>query len=188
MNDEIDRLNKENERQNTEKSPSDQSQWRSSDIPTNEDDKKRSLAEGIIQDLSNQRADIDVIKQTITEIGNQVNIITKALNQIVNGQGQPITPGATPQTAEQGKINIETLTAFGDLAEKAIAAYKNLKGTPESGPSFLDQNYINEQVKKSVMSNFEIGDALVSNLKSKLMNKAVTSSVSDALKDTHAPQ
>jgi len=180
MNDDIEKLNAENDRQNTEVSPGNQSRAAFSSVKTNEEDKKRSLAEGIIQDLANQRADIDAIKQAIGQIGAQMNQLTVAMNQI--GQG------ITPQTPEQGKINMETLSALGDFAEKAIGAYKNLKGNPTPQASFLDQDYINEQVKKSVMGNFEIGDALVSNLKSKLINKAVSSSVSDALKETHEPQ
>ena len=82
---------------------------------------------------------------------------------------------------------MESLSALGDLLEKGVSAYKNLKGNAPA-PSFIDPDYINEQVKASVMGNFEIGNALISNLKSKLINKAVTASVTDALKDNHAPQ
>jgi len=186
MNDDIERLNEENRKQNEYVSPGNQSKAAFSSITTNEEDNKRSIAEGIIADLSNQRADIDVIKQTITVIGNQVNQITQIINQMAKGQTPQVQGQQTP---EQGKINMETLSALGDLAEKAVSAYKNLRGTPATTQSFIDQDYINEQVKKSVMGNFEIGDALVSNLKSKLINKAVASSVSDAMKDTsHAPK
>jgi len=188
MNDEIEKINEENRKQNNFVSPGNQSKAAYSNITTNEEDNKRSIAEGIIGDLTRQNEDIDVIKKTITEMGNQINQITQALNQIINGQ-TPQVQGQPTQTPEQGKINMETLSALGDLAEKAISAYKNLKGAPPATQSFLDQDYINEQVKKSVMGNFEIGDALVSNLKSKLINKAVASSVSDAMKESsHDPQ
>jgi len=180
MNDDIEKLNAENTRQNNYVSPGNFSKAATSSITTNEQENKRSLAEGIISDLSNQRADIDSIKGAIQVLLQQVEKITIALNNLA--------PGATQQTAEQGKINMETISSLGDVAEKLVSAYKNLKGNPAPTQSFLDQDYINEQVKKSVMGNFEIGDALVSNLKSKLINKAVSSSVSDALKDTHAPQ
>jgi len=189
MNDDIERLNAENNKLNNYKSPGDQSGARHSDIKTPEEDNRRSLVEGIVLDLSNQRADIDVIKMTITEIGNQVNIITQALNKIVNGQplqapGQPVN-----QNQPQQGLNIEAIGQLGDVAEKIFSAYKTIKGNPPQTQSFIDQDYINEQVKKSVMGNFEIGDALVSNLKSKLINKAVASSVSDAMKDTsHDPK
>jgi len=180
MNDEIERFNEENRKINEAVSPGNQSRAAFSNITTNEEDNHRTIAEGIVQDLANQRIDIDAIKQAVGGMAQQINQITQALNQIAQG--------ATPQTPEQGKMNMEALGQLGDLLEKGISAYKNFKGEPPATQSFLDQNYINEQVKKSVMSNFEIGDALVSNLKSKLMNKAVTSSVADALKDTHAPQ
>jgi len=180
MNDDIEKLNAENRKQNEAVSPGNQSRAAFSNITSPQEDNKRSMAEGIISDLGNQRTDIDAIKQAIGQMASQINQLTVGMNQIANG--------AIPQTPEQGKMNMETLNALGDLAEKAIGAYKNLKGNPAPTQSFLDQDYINEQVKKSVMGNFEIGDALVSNLKSKLMNKAVASSVSDALKDTHEPQ
>jgi len=180
MNDDIEKLNAENKRQNEAISPGNFSKAATSSITTNEDDNKRSMAEGIISDLGNQRADIDAIKQAIGQMASQINQLTVGMNQIANG--------AIPQTPEQGKMNMETLNALGDLAEKAIGAYKNLKGNPAPAESFLDQDYINKQVKKSVMGNFEIGEALVNNLKSKLVNKAVASSVSDAMKENHEPQ
>jgi len=180
MNDDIEKLNQENQRQNESVSPGNQSRAAFSNITTPEQDNKRSMAEGIISDLGNQRADIDAIKQAIGQMASQINQLTVGMNQIANG--------AIPQTPEQGKINMDTLSALGDFAEKAIGAYKNLKGAPTGTQSIIDQDYINEQARKSIMGNFEIGEALVNNLKSKLVNKAVASSVWDAMKDTHAPQ
>jgi len=149
------------------------------------------MAEKIIAELGNHTLEIDAIKEMFKKmldqqqaIGNQVNVLTQALNQIVNG---------TPQTPNSGMpqqgLNMETINALGDLAQKGVEVYKSLKGNPASTNSFIDQDYINDQVKKSVMGNFEIGEALVNNLKSKLVNKAVASSVSDAMKDSsHDPQ
>lgn len=189
MNDEIDKINEQN-RELNKPSEGDFSQAKDSSITTPEEDNKKSMAENIILDLGNQRQDIDFLKETCKTLLNETNDIKRALNQITqvlnqSVQGTPQNPASgTPQ---QG-LNMESLSALGDLLEKGVSAYKNLKGNAPT-PSFIDPDYINEQVKASVMGNFEIGNALISNLKSKLINKAVTASVTEALKDDkHAPQ
>jgi len=110
MNDEIEKLNKENQRQNEYVSPGNQSKAALSNITTNEEDNHRSVAEGIIQDLGNQMVEIDAIKQAIGQLGTQLNKLTVAMNQMAQG--------VTPQTPEQGKINMETISVIGDLFEK----------------------------------------------------------------------
>jgi len=184
MNDEIERLNEQNRKLN-EPSEGNFSRAAFSHIKSPEEDNKRSMAEGIIQDLGNQRQEIDTIKEMFKLMLDEQNDIKNHLNQItnvLNGTAQ------NPQTPAKG-LNMETISAIGELAEKGVEVYKTLKGNPAATQSFIDQDYINDQVKKSVMGNFEIGEALVNNLKSKLVNKAVASSVSDAMKDSsHDPQ
>ena len=188
MNDEIERINQENRRLN-KPSEGNQSRAAFSHITTNEQDSKNSMAENIILDLGNQRQDIDFLKETCKTLLNETNDIKKALNQITQVLNSTVQ-GSTNQASglpEKG-LNMESLSALGDLLEKGVSAYKNLKGSSPA-PSFIDPEYINEQVKASVMGNFEIGNALISNLKSKLINKAVTASVTEALNDDkHAPQ
>jgi len=172
------------------------SQASSSSITTNEEDKKRSMAEGIIQELGAHRQDIDSLKQGQEQIIIQQNQLAEMMNQVTQavnnlakgGQMSPQNTVGEPGGQLPKGLNMETLGALGDLAEKAVSAYKNLKGGDAPTQSFIDQNYINEQVKNSVMGNFDIGNALVNNLKSKLINKAVASSVTEALKDTHGPE
>jgi len=188
MNDKIDEINARNKELNEEVSPGDQSRAKFSEI-THPDEDKKKMAEGIIAELGNHTQEIDDIKKMINDIAIRLNELTNGINQLAQGQMQPPqgVPGQPP-----GGLNMEALGQLGDLAEKAVSAYKQLKGNPAPAESFIDQNYINEQVKKSVMGNFEIGEALISNLKSKLVNKAVASQVSDAMKatghDDHAPQ
>lgn len=157
--------------------------------PNEDESKKRSMAEGIISDLANQRNEIDAIKQMIQvlstqqqEIAKMVNQQTQVLNQVAQG-----TTAANPQLPQQG-LNMDSITALSDIAEKLMTTWKSYKGG-ETAPAFIDQQYINEQVKKSVMGNFEVGEALISNLKSKLVNKAVAAQVSDAMKEnSHGPE
>ena len=144
-----------------------------------EDDRRKKIAQGIIAELGNHTNEIDSIKQAIKTMSEQMNQLTQAFNQIASG---------TPQAQQTKGLNMESISAIGELLEKGAAAYKNLKGQGAPAPSFIDPEYINDQVKASVMGNFEIGNALISNLKSKLINKAVTASVTEALKDEHQPQ
>ena len=187
MNDDIEKINEQN-RELNKPSEGNQSRAAFSNITTNEQDSKNSMAENIILDLGNQRQDIDFLKETSKTILNELNDVKRALNQITQVLNSTVQ-GSTNHASglpEKG-LNMESLSALGDLLEKGVSAYKNLKGTSPA-PSFIDPEYINEQVKASVMGNFEIGNALINNLKSKLVNKAVTASVTEALNDTHAPQ
>lgn len=157
--------------------------------PSEDEQKKRSMAEGIISDLANQRNEIDAIKQTLQILVNQQSEMAKMVNQqtqILNqlAQGTPVTNSENPQ---QG-LNLESLNALSEVAEKLMGVWKSYKGG-DAAPSFIDQEYINNQVKKSVMGNFEVGEALISNLKSKLVNKAVAAQVTDAMKENdHNPE
>ena len=148
-----------------------------------EDDRRKKIAQGIIAELGNHTNEVDSIKQAIKTMSEQMNQLTLAFNQIASG-----TPQGQTKLGPAKELNMESISAIGDLLEKGAAAYKNFKGQGAPAPSFIDPEYINEQVKASVMGNFEIGNALISNLKSKLINKAVTASVTEALKDDHNPQ
>jgi len=183
MNEDIERLNEENRRQNEAVSPGDQSKAAFSSITTNEQDNKRSLAEGIIQDLANQRTDIDAIKQALGVLLPRVEQIVQALNNLA--------PGATPQTPEQGKINMETLSALGDLGEKVITAYKNLKGTPAITDSFTQQ--ITENAKAEAIESLNIVHLINKKVKGKLVADIAGDIAGNVINDsnklnTHEPQ
>jgi len=156
--------------------------------PEQDETKKRNIAEGIISDLANQRQEIDVIKQSIQVLINQQVEISKMVEQQTLILNQIATGGKiTTEEVKQG-LNLDSLNALSDVAEKLMGVWKTYKGG-DAAPSFIDQEYINNQVKKSVMGNFEVGEALISNLKSKLVNKAVAAQVTDAMKENeHAPE
>ena len=189
MNDDIERLNAENQRQNEEKSPGDQSQARHSSITSPDEDKKISMVEGIIGDLSNQRSEIDSIKEAIKLMADQMNGLTGAINQLAQGivqpqQGQPTPPG-------QG-LNMENISALGDLAEKAMSAWKMYKGEPTAAPALINQDFINKRMVESFMDDLEtgksIGTFIKDSLKKKVTKEVINQSLSDMGKDTHAPQ
>ena len=185
MNDEIDKINEQN-RKLSEPSPGDQSQAKFSKITTNEEDKKRSIAEGIIQDLGNQRQEIDSVKEMIKLILDEQNGIKTALNQVT--QALNSTVQGTTQTKG---LNMETISALGDLAEKGVEVYKTLKGNP-APTSLIDQDFINERMKKSFLDELDTGSSINTfikdSLKKKVTKEVINSSLADMGKDTHAPE
>jgi len=188
MNKDIEKLNAENDRQNNEVSPGDQSGARFSKITSNEEDKKRSIAEGIIQDLGNQRQEIDSIKEMIKVVLDEQNGIKTALNQIT--QALNATVQGNPQTPAKG-LNMDTIAALGDLAEKGVEVYKTLKGNPVP-TSLIDQDFINKRMVESFMDDLDtgksIGTFIKDSLKKKVTREVINQSLADMGKDTHAPQ
>jgi len=188
MNDDIEKLNAENRRQNEEVSQGDQSQAKFSKITTNEQDNKRSIAEGIIQELGNHTQEIDSIKEMIKIVLDEQNGMKTAINQLtetLNGTVQ-----GNPQNPVKG-LNIDTIAALGDLAEKGVQVYKTLKGAPQQ-TSLIDQEFINKRMVESFMDDLDTGKSITTfikdSLKKKVTREVINTSLADMGKDTHAPQ
>lgn len=184
MNDDIEKINDINRRIDfPPKSEGDQSRAAYSHITTNEEDKRIGMAEKIILDLGNQRTDIDAVKLAVQQIAQQVNQITQAMNQIVNSNPNSETPKA---------LNMETITALGELAEKGMQAYKQFKGEPPAAAPLIDQAFINKRMVQSFMDDLDTGTSITNfikdSLKKKVTKEVINSSLSDMGKDTHAPQ
>jgi len=149
MNDDIERINEENRKFDSRVSPGDQSQARHSSITTpDEDERKKKMAENIIAELSNHTQEIDAIKQAIQVMSEQMNQITAAINQLAQGKQ------AIPSDPNQKGLNIEALGQLGDLLDKGISAYKQLKGAPEGPAPLIDQAFINERMKTAFLDDY----------------------------------
>jgi len=184
--DEINRINEDYRKDHSYKSPGDQSQWRKSAITSLEQDEKRSMVEGILGDLENQRADIDSIKIGMEQILQMVNTQTQLLNKLSQGQ----TGTTVPQTNQP--LNLEALSALGDLVEKGVSAYKQLKGGPTPTAPLIDQDFINQRMIQSFKDDLDTGTSITNfikdSLKKKVTREVINTSLSDMGKDAHAPQ
>jgi len=160
--------------------------------PNEDNGKKRSMAESIISDLQNQRSEIDAIKQMIQvlstqqqEIAKMVNQQTQVLNQLAQG-----TTAANPQMPQQG-VNMEALTAIGDVAEKFMAAYKSFKGD-SNPPALIDQETINREMQTAFFDNLNTGKSINNFVKDALKKKATKEILTDTMQhlgqDDHSPQ
>jgi len=177
MNDEIDRINEHNRRLN-ELSPGDQSQAKFSNI-THPDEDKKSMAQNIIADLSNQRVEIDAIKQALQIIGEQMNKQTTAINQLGQGnikpqEGQPV----------QG-LNMDNITAIGELLEKGAAAYKSIKGGNSVTDSFTQQ--ITENAKAEAIESLNIVHLINKKVKGKLVQDIAGDIAGNVINDSNIP-
>jgi len=184
MNDEIEKINAQNKEFNERVSEGDQSQARYSNITTPDEDKRRSVAQGIIEDQASLRFDVDSIKQAILVLGEQINKITLALNQIGKG--------IVPQTPEQGKVNMETISLIGDLFEKGAAAYKSLKGN--DGP-IIDEftKQITDNAKAEAIESLNIVHLINKKVKGKLVQDIAGDIAGTVINDSsksnsHEPQ
>lgn len=160
--------------------------------PNEDESKKRSMAEGIISDLANQRNEIDAIKQMIqvlssqqTKLAEMVNQQTTVLNQLAQG-----TTAANPQLPQQG-LNMDALTAIGDVAEKFMTAYKSFKGD-SNPPALIDQETINREMQAAFFDNLNTGKSINNFVKDALKKKATKEILSDTMQhlgqDDHSPQ
>jgi len=127
--------------------------------PEEDDTKKRSLAEGIISDLANQRQEIDAIKQTLQILANQQIEVNKMINnqtQILNQLSQGVA--VTGTEAKQG-LNMDSLSALSDVAEKLMGVWKSYKGGDKM-PALIDQDTINKEMTSAFFDNLNTGKSI----------------------------
>jgi len=191
MNDDIKKINERNKEIDfPPKSEGNFSQAKKSTITTNEEDKKISMAEGIINDISNLNAGLDSCKQGIIQLNDQINKQTTLINQIVQTlQGsQPL-----PQTAQglQG-LNMDTVTAFGDLLEKGAAAWKSLKGGNESVMDEFTKSIVDKS-KREALESLNIVSLINQKVKKHIVNDIAGDVAGNVINDStkqnlHDPQ
>jgi len=177
----------------TKEEPRDYSQASKSSITSvgEDEQKKRGIAEGIISDLANQRSEIDVIKQAIQVLSSQQNEIAKMLNQqtqVLNQISQGTT-AANPQMPKEG-LNMESINALGEVAEKLANVWKAYKGGDTMQDNFTQQ--IVDRSKKEAFESLDIVSLINQKVKKSLVNDIAGNLAGNVLSDntesSHAPQ
>lgn len=175
-----------------EPSPGNQSKAAYSRITTpEEDDRKRSMAEGIISDLANQRNEIDSIKEVLKVLSEQQNQLATLINQQTQAINN-LAPGnpEDPKSPQKG-LNMENLTAISDVAEKLMGAWKSYKGDNQP-VALIDQETINREMQAAFFDNLNTGKSINNFVKDALKRKAtkeILKGTMEALgQDEHAPQ
>ena len=162
MNDDIERINAQNRNLN-KPSQGNQSRAAYSHITTNEQDSKNSMAENIILDLGNQRIDIDFLKETSKKTLDDLELIKIALNQITEALNKTVQPAEN-----QKGLNMENISAIGELLEKGSQAWKNIKGN-NTGVDDFTQSIV-ERSKQEAMQSLDIVSLINQKVKKTLVN------------------
>ena len=155
----------------------------------------RMLAENM--GLSHFQQEIDILKETDKVLITKLEEVVNSLNQTVNTvnaltgtiQGNNTitnTPNATTAPSIQN-FDMQKLEIVGTLAEKIFTAYEKYKSATAPSPTtILPTEEINAYLKKSMTGNFELGAALVDQLKNKVVGKAMTKIVTGIV--NHEPE
>jgi len=129
---------------------------------------------------------IDKITERLDELNKNDNYLVGKMTELVNSiNGISMQEPAAPQ-AQTNEIN--KLQLLGQLLESPIgkALADKFLSPPQIQNQIIDPEYINEKVRSSIMGNFEVGEALIGQLKNKIIGKAITKTVSSIL-DSNEP-
>ena len=131
---------------------------------------------------------IDKINERLDELNKNDNYLVQEMSKVVNainqiGQtisgNQAIPQGETPAIGD----TLQKMEMLSNLFDKGLQLYTVYKQnqSPQSPQQLIDPEYINQKVKNSIMGNFELGEALIDTLKSKVINKALSKTVSQII-------
>ncbi len=152
----------------------------------NEDQRKILMQLVEVMGVKELSARTDRLEQSVEQISNAMNQLIESNNKLVG----MISNGPRTDMAGQATLpanQFDKIQAVGQLVETITNAWKSVKGQ-EAAPQAifgLDMETINNEIRESAMGNFEIGKAIQNNLKSKLMQKTMSSVLRDAI--THEP-
>ena len=149
--------------------------------------KLKDIQEDKIQVLS-AALGIDKINERLDELNKNDNYLVAEMSKVVNAInqiGQSISGNQAIPTGEAPAIGdpLQKMEMLSNLFDKGLQLYTVYKQnqTPQSPQQLIDPEYINTKVKNSIMGNFELGEALIDSLKSKVINKALTKTVSQII-------
>lgn len=151
----------------------------------NQEIKNNEPAQDKIQVLASALG-INKINERLDELNKNDNYLVSEMSKLVNAIniiGQNLS--GNPQITEAPTVAdpLQKMELLSNLFDKGLQLYTTYKQnqTPQSPQQLIDPDYINKKVKNSIMGNFELGEALIDSLKSKVINKALTKTVSQII-------
>jgi len=150
--------------------------------PNEDKSQARQALDKLVLDQRQQREEIDSVKLGLQQLMDK----TEQLIQMVNKQ--TVALGGGKEITTEGETKMTNLMGLKDILDSKLGEKLIDRIFPEqtAAPSFIDSNYVNEHLKKSIMGNFEVGEALIDTLKTKIVGKAITKSVSEIV--SHEPE
>lgn len=146
-----------------------------------------SSVAGIIQaDFNNINERVNGLEKGFEQITGALNQLIESNNKLTNlfnsGQTNVGTVATTPSVN-----GIDKLETIGKLLDHAGPLLDRIFPSAAPAQTFgIDPNIINEKIREGIMSNFEIGEAIQNNLKSKLMQKTMSKVLSESI-TSHVP-
>lgn len=139
-------------------------------------DKIKELSEGL--GLNALREDIDATKNNIQYLAGEMAKLVNAVNNINTTLSNPTQLQNNSSNGQDNKLAI-----LGQLIDSPIgkALADRFLSPPIQQNSILSPEYVNERLTKSATATFDLGEALMSKLTSKVMGKALTNTLSDII-------
>ena len=154
------------------------------DIPDDSKARAKEALQKLLNDVTSQREEIDKLNQSIVYLVEKM----KEIANVVDNQSA-LLKGEVPKIATApGSANISHLTTLKEILDSKIGEklIDRLFPEPPTGGAFLPAEKINEHLQKSMLGNFELGEALIDQLKTKVIGKALTKTVSGIVSE-HGP-
>ena len=141
---------------------------------------KRSAVLRLVDDVNQQRQEIDKLNQSMSYLAEKTQEIAGATDKIIkliNG-GQLRQEGGAPQQDQAANIQM-----LGNLAEQLAPIWKMIKGNAEGPAPLIDQEMINTKMKESFMGNLETGESINKFIKDSLKKSVTRTIINSSLKD-----
>ena len=150
--------------------------------PLEDKSQAQQALDRLVGDVSQLREENDSMKLAYQQLLNKMEEIIQTVNN------QTVALGGSKEIATENQTNVSGLGGIKDIMDSKLGEKIIDRLFPEQSvtPNIIDQDYINAKVKKSIMGNFEVGEALIESLKSKIISKAITKSVSQIV--SHEPE
>lgn len=157
----------------------------------NNNDKKPNISFGVEEEINEEQrimltklVEMMGVKEMSLRQDRQEEAISKiqeTLNQLIESNNTLVKNSQSGQQIGSPNQQMDKLEAFGKIVEGLQPVIDRLWPANNATQSIVPNEYITEKVKESIMSNFEIGEAIQQNLKSKLIGKAITKSLNSTL-------
>ena len=164
------------------KGPFGNSEAHTSEIKSTDNDKSeaKQLLFELAGNLRMHQEEIDSMKTAMQQLLGKMQEIIDVQNSTSKMLG-----GA--QAEPQGQ-KVQSMIMLKDILDSKLGEKLIDRIFPENQnqQSIIDPQIMNEHLKKSMMGNFEVGEALIDTLKNKIVGKAMTKAVSEIV--SHEPE
>ena len=150
-------------------------------------EKAREALNRLIADVQQQREEIEKNNTNITYLSEQLQKTNLAYNELLQTLKQKVSTDAEGETMGDPKITMLSQLLNSPLGEKLLdrllpSQTQVIQSSPLPG---ITQDMIQQRMAKSITSTWDVGEALIDSLQTKIINKAITQKVSEVISNDH---